>query len=306
MLYTTNQLVEKEISLVPTPNVKAEINSDTVTTVPTPEIPVSLQTLVEKEMEIIAAKKSEKYAPQTGIIKMLLAENKVLALLKTRNDSLLKALEPEYFVATKVYDSSALRESASRWSVALAVAPELTFLRFSAPAADTAQELRRPQETGRAGANAAFLAGFQVTEKLRISAGIGYSTFGTELRLTNRETLVNILYDTTSSLTTASYTSSHTNYIVQEDSSALLDPIFNQNGQVIGYNTVYVTKPDTVWQTVTIEGTDTIRTQTITPLIHKTEKTAYRKLKPQYHFITLPVMLNYRLTAGQRWWAEAG
>ncbi|RYE01538.1 MAG: hypothetical protein EOP50_01820 [Sphingobacteriales bacterium] len=149
-----------------------------------------------------------------------------------------------------------------------------------------------------------MLVDYKLTDKLSLSSGLGYSAYSAELRLTNTETLVETRYDTVTTTTSVFTSSSQTVTSVQLDSAMQLFPVFNEIGQVIAYDTSYISLNDTTY--FTVERGDSIKTikQTINPNITKQELTTYKVLRPTYHFVTLPVMLRYRLTPGARWWAD--
>jgi hypothetical protein len=86
-----------------------------------------------------------------------------------------------------------------------------------------------------------------------------------------------------------------------------LSPVFNGAGQVLRYDTVYVARQDTVFSTITSRDSITTTTRVITPVVSRRDVTTNRTLRPNYHFVTLPVTFRYRLTpvvANGRWWAD--
>ena len=86
-----------------------------------------------------------------------------------------------------------------------------------------------------------------------------------------------------------------------------LSPVFNASGQVVRYDTVYVPRNDTLRSTVIAHDTTRSTRRVVTPLLQRFDKTTYQTLRPDYHFLTLPVLVRYRLgrpEARARWWAD--
>ncbi|GAB3824181.1 hypothetical protein GCM10028821_02870 [Hymenobacter jeollabukensis] len=251
---------------------------------------------------------------RTELIRTLRAQRTELLRLQRRTDSTLLALGAVSLAAPPVVaaapDTAQLRPRlplplTRRWSLLLSTAPEQNTLSLRSRPGDTLNSLRRTHETGRGGFNASLVAEYQLKPRLSIGAGVGYSTYGANLRITNKETDVRVTYDTTTTHTTTAYTSTHQTYSIRIIQIPQLSPVFNGNGQVIRYDTVYVPRQDTV-RTTTLQH-DTVRTttNTITPLISKHDVFSTKVLKPTYRFFTVPVLLRYRLTLGPgRWWAD--
>jgi hypothetical protein len=66
-----------------------------------------------------------------------------------------------------------------------------------------------------------------------------------------------------------------------------------------------VSRQDTVFTTIVQRDSVHTTNQTITPRITKKETVTYKDLRPDYHFLTLPMVFRYRLTPTQgRWWAD--
>jgi opacity protein-like surface antigen len=245
----------------------------------------------------------------------LLAERAALLALTRRNDSLLAVagvlpLAPE---AMPVVDSIVVPPLKNRWSVLLAGSPERSFLGLTAPVADTTAALRRTHEQGRGGWNVAALGEYRLNQRWSLGVGVGLSTTGAELRLTDRKTVVNVTYDTTISRTQQTDQVSTRAYSVQLVPDPRLTPRFNLNGQVIGYDTVWVPRPDTTWTVYTSTKLTETTTRTVTPLIDRHEQVNARILRPSYHFLTLPLLVRFRLgrlidwdgsPRASRWWAD--
>jgi hypothetical protein len=250
---------------------------------------------------------------QVRLVASLRAEKSELLRLQRRVDSLLLALGavPLANPAAAVQPSATAPDTARprplrRWSLLLTATPEQNYQQLRTPATDTLLAMRRNQERGRRGLNAALLGEYRLNQRVSLGAGLGYSRSSTELRVAERRTDVSVRYDTTTTHSVNVFSSTHTTYSVRLEQIPQLNPVFNPSGQVIGYDTVYITRPDTVY--TTIVQNDTVRTtnKVVTPLIDKRESTVYRNLTPTYHFFTVPVLLRYRLTAAEnsRWWAD--
>lgn len=275
--------------------------------------PPSLTNLISLEQTVLTTTGDTARATRERARAALVAELAELARLHRRTDSLLLTLSPTAGTALAQPDSVAppRPKRAGRWSVALAFAPERNFFGLRAAATDTVTSLRRTHETGRAGYNATFTAAYELSNRLSVGAGVGLSTYGAELRLTDRRTQVGVRYDTTTQQTTNIFTSTNTTYSVRTDSIVQLSPLFNAIGQVVDYDTVWIVRPDTTFTTTLL--TDTVRatTRTITPLITTNETVSTRTLRPDYRFLTVPLVVRYRLSPGAspgqptgRWWAD--
>ncbi|GAB3331879.1 hypothetical protein GCM10027511_40880 [Hymenobacter humi] len=243
----------------------------------------------------------------------LRAERAELLRLQRRTDSTLLALgdlpgAPLPTVATvapEAADTARVRPLRHRWSLLLAATPEQNTLTLQGPEGDSLTALRRNHETGRAGLNTTLMAEYRLTPRLSVGGGVGYSTFGADLRLTNKKTDISVAYDTTTTRTTRFYTSTNRTYSIRIVQVPQLSPIFNSNGQVIGYNTVYVPRQDTVFTTTVQRDSVHSVSNTVTPRISKKETVSTTLLQPNYRFFTVPLMLRYRLTMGPgRWWAD--
>ena len=278
-----------------------------IAALPGHNVPPALERLVatEQQAALLLAAMQKSGPEQAQLVFLLQQEKAELARLQTRADSLLRLLAPEAEQpALASADTAAAALPRSRWSVLLMVAPEYNFMRLAAPATDTLMRLRSNHEAGGSGKNAALSLEYRLSDRLSIGAGLGYSSFGAELRLTDRKMQVEVRYDTTTTITTHHQTQSHTVFMIEEKRVLVLDPRFNASGQIIGYDSLYVMRPDTVWTTTVLEAADTSRQVTITPEVTRREVTTYKVLRPQYHFVTLPVLLRYRFTSGTRWWAD--
>lgn len=246
----------------------------------------------------------------------LRAARAALTVLTHRADSLLLALgEPALAATPAVTAADSLSPAAPmrRWSVVLAGAPEWSFLSLQAPAADTATALRRTHEQGRAGWNAAVLAEYRLSSRWSAAVGVGLGTTGAELRLTDRRTVMGVRYDTatTHSQTTDQITT--TAYAVQMVPEPRLTPRYNLSGQVLGFDTVWRTRPDTTWTVLTSTRETNSTDRTVTPVLSRREETSARVLRPSYRFLTTPLLVRYRLGRAQdwtgsptapRWWAD--
>jgi hypothetical protein len=278
-------------------------------------VPASLQPLVmltrrvEAAPSIIVAAE----AARTQQIANLRGQRAELLRLQLHTDSLLVVLGDVPVVvptaaiapAASPADTASARPLAHRWSLLLTAAPEQNALTLQGNEADSLTMLRRGHETGRAGFNGALMAEYHLNQRLSVGAGLGYNTYGAELRLTNRHTEVSVDYDTTFTHTSTAFTSTHQTYSIRIVPVPHLNPIFNSNGQVLGYDTVYTTRQDTVFTTTVQHDSINTTSKTVTPFITKRDVTTSQLLRPDYRFLTLPVLLRYRITPGNgRWWTD--
>jgi len=80
-------------------------------------------------------------------------------------------------------DTAKPRPLAHRWSLLLTATPEQNALALQGPEGDSLTALRRNHETGRTGFSTALVAEYRLTPRLSVGGGVGFSTFGTDLRL---------------------------------------------------------------------------------------------------------------------------
>ncbi|WP_210514335.1 hypothetical protein [Hymenobacter terricola] len=250
---------------------------------------------------------------RTALLTTLRTERAELFRLQRRTDSLLLALgdlpgvplAAPAVAAAPAADTAKPRPLAHRWSLLLTATPEQNTLNLQGPETDSLTALRRNHETGRAGLSAALTAEYKLTPRLSVGGGVGYTSFGADLRITNKITDVRVRYDTTVTRTTSVYTSVNQTHSIRIIQVPQLSPVFNASGQVIRYDTVYVPRQDTVYTTTVQHDTTHTTNNSITPHITKKETLVTKHLQPTYRFFTVPVLLRYRLTMGPgRWWAD--
>ncbi len=243
----------------------------------------------------------------------LLAQRAELTRLRWRTDSLLLGLgvgttEPGVPVADTTSPPHLLTTS-SRWSVALAFAPERNFFGLTAPAGDSLSALRRTHEQGRAGYNASILAEYRLDHRLSVGAGIGVASVGAELRLTDVRTTVSTHFDTARTARTETVRTRA--YAINSVRDSIRAPIVNFNNEIIGYQYLPTTRRDTVW--TNLVNTEMVYTTTVTPTVTTRQERTARVLRPNYRFLTVPLLVRYRLggrrpegraTAAERWWAD--
>jgi hypothetical protein len=271
------------------------------------------QTLVQLPSTATLAAGPLEAESRTRFVGTLRRERAELLRLQRRTDSLLLALgdlpgaapaAPVVAAATEA-DSTKKPAIKHRWSVLLTATPEQNTLTLQGPENDPLTALRRNHETGRAGFSAAALAEYQLTPRVSVGGGLGYSTFGADLRVTNKKTDVSVTYNTTTTTSTNVYASTNQTYSVRIIQVPQQSPIFNSSGQVIGYQTVYVPRQDTVFSTIMQHDTVHTTNHVTTPIITKKETLTTKLLQPNYRFATLPLLMRYRLSLGPgRWWAD--
>lgn len=286
--------------------------SATAALAPAESTPATLRPLVALERQTLVqlpslASRAPGALPATGrtaLLTALRAERAELFRLQRRTDSLLLALgdlpgTPRLAAAdtAKASQSPPQLPNTSKWSLLLTATPEQNTLALQGPEHDSLTALRRNHETGRAGFSAGLLAEYRLTPRLSVGGGVGYTALGADLRITNKTTEVLVRYDSTVQHFINTYTSTHLTHSIRIVQVPQLSPVFNANGQVIRYDTVYVPRQDTVF-TTTVQH-DTVRTSrtTITPNISKKETLTTKLLLPNYRFFTVPVLLRYRLAA---------
>ncbi|MDO7875150.1 hypothetical protein Q5H93_10440 [Hymenobacter sp. ASUV-10] len=282
-------------------------------------LPNTLRQLLALETTYAAQAKPSLSDPATAsraaVVATLRAERAELLRLQRRTDSLLLALGdlPAAAPLAAQPDTAQARPElpkpdllGRRWSLLLTAAPEQNTVTLQGRPDDKLSALRQGHETGRAGFSAALAAEYKATPRLSVGGGLGYSQFGTEFRLTNRRTEVDVTYDTTTNTTLQAGTTTIPTYSIRITQVPVLTPAFNGSGQVIGYDTVYTPRQDTTFTTIVLHDTLRTTTRTVTPLLNKREVTTTQTFKPQYRFLTLPVQLRYRITppGTSRWWTD--
>ncbi len=292
---------------------------------PSGATPAVLLPLIQAETAYAAVPGADSSAETRAVRRRALLEHRAaLATLTHRTDSLLLTLGvkpalPEAPPALAAIADSLLpanpptRQPFKRWSVALAFAPERNFFGLSAPATDTLSALRQTHEQGRAGFNANVLAEYRVDERLSVAAGLGVASYGAELRLTDRQTHISTRLDSSTVRSATVTTLIVDAYSIRTVRDSILAPILNLNNQVIGYEYLPTTRLDTVWTHIENTQVDSITRKTITPTITTRQEVSTRVLRPNYRFLTVPVLVRYRLgrahdwtsnPAAPRWWAD--
>ena len=277
-------------------------------------IPVTLRPLVALERQTLVQLPAIP-ASRPEAVAALQAERIELLRLQHRTDSLLLALGEILPAApmalattpdTTQAETKIPQPEIRKWSLLLFAAPEQNYLKYNAAANDELSNLRRNQETGRAGVNAALTAEYQATKHLSFGLGLGYSTYGAELRQAVRNTTYKVTYDTTVTTTNTDYNTTSSTYSIRVVQLAQLSPVFNASGQVLHYDTVYVPRNDTLRATILSHDAVHGTTKVVTPLLHPVTTTTYKTYRPDYHFLTLPLLVRYRfaLAPGTRWWAD--
>ncbi len=206
-------------------------------------VPAVLWPLVAAEAAVLAAPApvagaDSAHAARTRRVAALWAEKRVLARLHHRADSLLNLLAlgaegtlaaaavvappdnelPPVIRAVVVRRAPALTH---RWAVTLSATPERAFLQTAgAESATATRELsieRQHHENGRTGLSAALGTEYRLSERVSVGAGLGYTRLGTELRLTDHRTEIDVRYttvttvtDTTTSIVTTPTVQTHT------------------------------------------------------------------------------------------------
>lgn len=268
-----------------------------------PLVALERQTLVQLPSLATLATGPLAVADRNALLTSLRSERAELFRLQRRTDSLLLALgdlpsAPRLAARTDSTQPSTNppKPAASKWSLLLTATPEQNTLALQGPEGDSLTALRRNHETGRAGFSAGLLAEYKLTPRLSVGGGVGYTALGADLRITNKTTEVHVRYDSVTTTTLGVFSSTYRTYSIRIVQVPQLSPVFNPNGQVIRYDTVYVPRRDTVF-TTTVQH-DTVRTNrtTVTPNISKKEKLTSRLYQPNYRFFTVPVLLRYRLS----------
>jgi hypothetical protein len=254
-------------------------------------------------------------ATRAAVVATLRAERAELLRLQRRTDSLLLALGDVPLAAPLAAqpDTAAARPEVPkpdalgrRWSLLLTAAPEQNTVTLQGRSDDKLSALRQGHETGRSGFSAALSAEYKATPRLSVGGGLGYTQFGTEFRLTNRRTEVDVTYNTTATIDTIVGTSTYTTYSVRFTEVPVLSPHYNPSGQVLYYDTTYSVRPDTTFTTNVLSDTLRNATYVTTPVLTKREVLSTQTFRPQYRFLTLPLQLRYRITplGSSRWWTD--
>ncbi len=276
-------------------------------------VPGVLAPLVQIETTYAAASATDSAAERANLRAArraaLLLERAALLALTRRADSLLLTLGEVAISTDSLPPSQPPTLKPSKWSVALAFAPERNFFGLSAPAGDSLAALRRTHEQGRGGWNANLMAEYRLDERLSVGAGVGVASVGAELRLTDVRTTVQTRYDTIHTIRIDSV--STIAYAINPVPDSILAPIVNFNNEIIGYEYLPTTRLDTVWTHLT--NTEITNTNTVTPTVVTRQERTARVLRPNYRFLTVPLLVRYRLgratdwtssPTAPRWWAD--
>ncbi len=239
---------------------------------------------------------------KTRIRRLLLAEAVVLQTLTQRNDSLLRTLSEEpvrapVIVAALMTDTDTTAAAdlpPNRLPVpqpwGLMVAGELMPGWGTLPGYDE-------HTTEKLGPSRALSVSLtrQLTDRWRLRAGVGEAVARTQLDYQREKIGQTVRFDTTQTLQTDVHASYDTTFMVQVTSVMHLEPVLNNIGQIIGYDTSYIAVRDTSYQVVISH--DTLRTyrNTVTNRIDTWRERQNLRLRPEYRFWTLPFAGQYVL-----------
>ncbi len=202
-------------------------------------------------------------------------------------------------------DSSRLRPLAAprRWAVQLTAErttawgalpghnPHTTHEQLlEATTRSVALEYRLPGATGAAG-------------RWSVRAGLGDTRLRDQFRFAADTVHHTTHYDTTWASVVSVRLTRDSTFTVRPDSVGHTEPVIGPNGQVIGYQTVYVHYHDTTYHITTRH--DTLRTMRQNVNTHQLTSTERRRqdLRPEYRFWTLPLAAQFEVVRRRRWGA---
>lgn len=142
---------------------------------------------------------------------------------------------------------------------------------------------------------------YRLPGRWRMQAGFGETQLRDQFRFTHDSLHHTAHHDTTWAFHTSVNITHDTTYTVRLDSLGRPEPIINQQGQVIGYHTVYEHFYDTTYQITTRHDT----TRQMQESVHIREE--YRNerrqqdLRPNYKFWTVPVAVQFDVIRRPRW-----
>ncbi len=254
-------------------------------------------------------------ASRARLAALLTAETAALAALQAGFDSL-KASLPEVptalpEIAVQAPDSARLPAPdsvatvsapaptlppPSRWSVALLLetTPAWSLLPTAATPPDDRERVQNR-----------LTQSVQVQRTLgdhwRLRAGFGQTLLATQARRTSERSGDTTIRDSVRTTTVSIRSSFITSQIIRLDTLLHIEPILNQSGQLVGYDTSRIPTADTVY--VPLEVRDTLR-QTRTTITTRTEtwrETQRQLFRPTYRFWAIPFAAEYVFLKAPRW-----
>lgn len=261
---------------------------------------VALDTAISRALRTSAA------APNERLRTLLSAQTQALAAAQHHLDSLKQALpeippalaetpDSTFSVPTPQPDWKTLPPVRSPWAMValLETTPHWSVL----PTAATAE-----QEQTQASLAQSLQLQRQLGTNWRVRGGLGQATLQTQGRYTSEKSGERTTTDSSTTATVLEvreHTSTIT--IVRIDSAVHYEPVLNGSGQVIGYDTVWVSKNDTVRsQIFSYDTTRTIKT-VYTQRTETWRERHQQLLRPEYRFWTLPLSVQYLLVNRNRW-----
>ncbi|MBC7447011.1 MAG: hypothetical protein H7330_03035 [Hymenobacteraceae bacterium] len=225
---------------------------------------------------------------------LLLAEAAVLHTLRQRNDSLLRTLEeaPAYWPIAgdsgKSQPVATALPAPRAW--ALTIGSELTGGWGTLPGLDPAATEKLRNSHG-----ISLNVARQLTDRWRLRAGAGQAVVRTQLTYQRDTTAQLVHFDTTYANSLQVHESVDTTYLILIRQVMHIEPIPNNMGQIIDYDTSYIPTPDTIYQVVISH--DTLRTQqtVVTRRVDTWRDRREQLLRPEYRFWTIPVSAQYAL-----------
>ncbi len=144
-------------------------------------------------------------------------------------------------------------------------------------------------------------AEFRPTDRWAIRAGFGETRLRDQFRFATDSVHHSAKHDTTWTANIEVHQTRDSSFTTRIDSIGRPEPIINQQGQVVGYTTVYVPFIDTTYHITTRH--DTIRTMKENVVISAQTRTERREqdLRPDYRFWSVPLAAQFRVVQRGRW-----
>lgn len=138
-------------------------------------------------------------------------------------------------------------------------------------------------------------------DRWRIRGGFGRVGLTSQFRAVQEATGQTQVSDTTAVSQLTVVTNVDTTRIIHVDSAVHLNPRINGAGQIIGYDSLWVTRYDTLYQQITSHDTLMSTTRTVSTRLDTWRETREQALRPIYRFWTLPVAVSFDVLRAGRW-----
>ena len=232
------------------------------------------------------------------------AQRATLRVLQHQLDSLKAALpaEPAALALTDAVPPALVPDSATRpvlpplhrWAVA-ALAEATTPWGVLPGPADAREML------GAAAAQSIQVEHRLANDRWLVRGGLGGVRLTSYFRAATEKTGQTLVSDTVTTVQTEVFTRTDTTLILHPYSQLFLNPRVNAGNQIIGYDSIWVPRVDTLYQVVVAHDTVRRSIQIVQTRLDTWREWREQQMRPSYRFWTIPVAVQYDVLRARRW-----